>query len=154
MPLTKPLCSTVSSGEYSTGGVAEVDVAGAQGHVDERVVGERVVGPVEVEDPAPQARALGRQVEVVEVVLAAGAGEGAGLGVDAGATAFEVEHDLGRVGPTLPEGELAAIGTLTVAPGHDLLPVRLAGGTRSARPARPGDGIRCLARLLGGLELR
>ena len=40
----------------------------------------------------------------------------------AGATAVEEEHDLGRVGPALPEGELAAIGTLAVAARHNLLP--------------------------------
>src|SRR4029450_6038590 len=38
------------------------------------------------------------------------------------AAAIEVEHDLGRVGPAVPEGELAAIGTLAVASRHDPLP--------------------------------
>ena len=118
-------------GRVLAGDVAEIQIPGARAHVDERVVGEGVVGPVEVEDPAPrERRILAREAPVVGIVLAAGAGEGAGRRVEADAAAVEVEHDLGRVGPALPEGELAAIGTLAVASGHDPFPPGVVGGDR------------------------
>ena len=100
----------------------------------------------------PQHRILGREVEVVVVVLAAGAGVGAGRRVVTGSPPSSTARPC-RVGPTIPEGELATVGPLAVAAGHDLLPLRLACGARSAR--RGGARIRSLAaRFLGGLEVR
>src|SRR4029450_12486422 len=97
-------------------------------HVDERVAGERIVGAVEVENPGPREPGfLALDAPVVKVRLAGGAGEGAGRRIDAGAAAVEVEDDLARVGPVLPEGELAAIGTLAVVARHDLVPPGIAG---------------------------
>ena len=53
------------------GDVTEIDVPGARRHVDERVVGEGVVVPGEVQDPAPrEPRILARDAPVVEVRLA------------------------------------------------------------------------------------
>src|SRR4029453_13344668 len=116
------------------GDVAEVCVTGAGGHVDEAVVEERVVGSGEVEDPALPCRILAEDPPAVRPPPAgAKAGERAALGVEAGAAAVEEEHDLGRVGPALEEGELAAVGTLAVAAGNDLLPRRGTGDGRSRR---------------------
>jgi hypothetical protein len=114
--------------------IAEVRVPGAGRHVDEAVVAERVVGPGEVEDSALLRRILAVDAPVI-ILLPAGAkaGERAGLGVKTGAAAVEKEHDLGRVPPALPEGELAAIGTLAVAARNDLLPLLIGGRGRGVR---------------------
>ena len=71
----------------------------------------------------------------VVIFLPAGAeaGERARLGVETGAAAVEKEHDLGWVAPALPEGELAAVGTLAVAAGNDLLPRFIGGHGRGLR---------------------
>jgi hypothetical protein len=131
------------------GDVAEVCVTGTGRHIDEAVLTERVVAAGEVEDPALLRRILAVDAPVI-IGLAAGAEarERAGFRVVAGAAAVEEEHDPGRVGPALPEGELAAVGTLAVAAGNDLLPLirgRGRGGRGRARiavvaPARGGRG--------------
>ena len=119
-------------GRVLAGDVAEVRVTGAGGHEDEAVVAERVVGAGEVEDPALLRRILAVDAPVVIRLPAGGAeaGERAGLGVETGAAAVEKEHDLRRVGPALPEGELAAVGTLAVAARNDLLPLLIGGRGR------------------------
>jgi hypothetical protein len=109
------------------GDVAEVRVTGAGGDVKEAVIAERVVGSCEVEDPALVCRIVVDPPVVVLLAAGAKAGEGAALCVDAGPAAVEEEHDLGRVGPTLPEGKLAAVGTLAVAARDHPLPCRSAG---------------------------
>ena len=103
-----------------TGGVAEMHVTGAVRHVHDGVVGERVVRIGHVEDPSV-GRGTVVNAPVVERRLAV-TGERAHLGGPTGTAAVEVEHHLGRVGAAFPEGELAAVGTLAVAAGHDLLP--------------------------------
>jgi hypothetical protein len=114
--------------------VTEIHVPGARTHVDEAVIGEGIVGACEVQDAAARKRRiLARDAPVVEVTLAVDAGEGTGRRIDAAAAAVEVEHDLGRVGQALPEGELAAIGAHAVTTGHDLVPLRLANARGSTR---------------------
>ncbi len=118
------------------GDVAEVRVARAAGHIDERVIGERVVIISEVEDAvlvevAPGT--VGLQVPVVELVFAgrAGAGEGTARRVPADTAAVQKQHDLGRIGQPVPESELTPIGAVAVASRHDLFP----------RGVRVGRGI-------------
>ena len=74
----------------------------------------------------------------------------AGCGVGTGAAAVEEKHDPGRVGPALPEGELAAIGTLAVAARHDLLPTGGSGARLIWRGAIVEDAV---ASLSGGVHL-
>ena len=69
-------------------------------------------------------RTVRLQVPVVEVVLAgrAGAGEGTARRVPADTAAVQKQHDLCRIGPPVPEGELTPIGAVAVASRHDLFP--------------------------------
>jgi hypothetical protein len=82
---------------------------------------------------------VGRDVPVVRRLLVA---ERAGFRIPTSAAAVEVHQDLRRVGPAHTEGELAAIGTLAVPAGHDLLPLRIA---RRDRSTRRGEGRRSWA---------
>jgi hypothetical protein len=75
--------------------------------------------------------------------------ERAGRGVVTGAAPVE-EHDPGRVGPTFPEGELAAVGTVAVASRHHLLP---AGDGLTRRRGLVEVGLAGLLGLVPRLEL-
>jgi hypothetical protein len=115
------------------GNVAEVRVIGAGGEVEEAVVEEGVVGAGEDEDPALVCRIVGDLPVVTLLAAGAKAGERAGLGVDAGAAAVEEGHDLGRVGPALPEGKIAAVGALAVTARDYPLPCRTTGDHLTTR---------------------
>jgi hypothetical protein len=101
------------------GGAAEVRVTGAGRDEHEAVVAEWVVAPAQVEDPAILRRIVASDVPVVRRVLGE---ERAGRGVVTRAATVEEEHDLGRVGPALPERELAAVSAVAVASRHHVLP--------------------------------
>jgi hypothetical protein len=137
----------------SVGGVAQMRVTGARAHIEERVVGERVVGLGDVEHPVPVLRLRRLIAPVVEVALAAVAGEGAAVRVPADAAAVQEEHDPGGIRPPFPEGEPAAVGAAAVTGRHHGRPLQTprgaaAGqhdeqrGQQETRTAAAGDGRR------------